>query len=69
MLQNDEILGFYERNESTVHLYNKQTAEKIEEFKCEHFMDKFESWGIIGRIEIISEHFECSCLLLLFFSF
>ncbi|CAF1350871.1 unnamed protein product [Adineta steineri] len=48
MLQNDDILGFYERNDCTVHLYNKQTAEKIEEFKCEHCMDKFESWGIIA---------------------
>ncbi|CAF1173215.1 unnamed protein product [Adineta ricciae] len=48
MLQNDDILGFYERNDCTVHLYDKQTAEKIEEFKCEHFMDKFESWGIIA---------------------
>ncbi|UJR35742.1 hypothetical protein I4U23_028491 [Adineta vaga] len=51
MLQNDDILGFYERNDCTVHLYDKQTAEKIEEFKCEHFMDKFESWGIIGMIK------------------
>jgi hypothetical protein len=50
MLQNDDILGFYERNNCTVHLYDKQTADKIEEFKCEHFMDKFESWGIIGMI-------------------
>jgi hypothetical protein len=49
MLQNDEILGFYERNDCTVHLYDKQTAEKLSDFKCEHFMDKFESWGIIGR--------------------
>lgn len=48
MLQNDDILGFYERNECTVHLYDKKTAAKIEPFKCEHFMDKFESWGIIG---------------------
>ena len=40
-----------QRNECTVHLYDKQTAEKIEEFKCEHFMDKFESWGIIGKIK------------------
>ena len=49
MLQNDTILGFYEKNYRTVHLYDKQTAEKIDEFKCEHFTDKFESWGIIGR--------------------
>lgn len=48
MLQNDEMLGFYERKESAVHLYDKQTAEKLEEFRCEHFMDKFESWGIIA---------------------
>jgi len=51
MVQNDDILGFYERNDCTVHLYDKQTAEKIEEFKCEHFMDKFESWGIIGMLK------------------
>lgn len=50
MLQNDDILGFYERNDCTVHLYDKKTAEKIEELKCEHFMDKFESWGIIGKL-------------------
>ncbi|CAM4791122.1 unnamed protein product [Rotaria magnacalcarata] len=48
MLQNDDILGFYERNECTVHLYDKKTTEKIEEFKSEHFMDRFESWGIIA---------------------
>jgi hypothetical protein len=49
MLQNDSILGFYEKNACTVHLYNKQNAEKVDEFKCEHFVDKFESWGIIGK--------------------
>jgi hypothetical protein len=48
MFQNDDILGFYEGNDCTVHLYDKQKAEKIEEFKCEHFIDKFESWGIIA---------------------
>jgi hypothetical protein len=48
MLQNETILGFYEKNCCTVHLYDKQTAEKIGQFKCEHFTDKFESWGIIG---------------------
>ncbi|CAF4492128.1 unnamed protein product [Rotaria sp. Silwood1] len=48
MLQNDDILGFYERNECTVHLYDKKKTEKIDEFKCEHFTDKFESWGIIA---------------------
>ncbi|CAF0925949.1 unnamed protein product [Rotaria sordida] len=48
MVQNDDILGFYERNDCTVHLYDKKTTEKFDDFKCEHFMDKFESWGIIA---------------------
>jgi len=48
MLQNDNLLGFYEKNQCTVHLYNKQTAEEVGQFKCEHFTDKFASWGIIA---------------------
>ena len=49
MLQNDNLLGFYEKNQCTVHLYNKQTAEEVGQFRCEHFTDKFASWGIIGK--------------------
>lgn len=53
MLQNDDYLGFYERNECTVHLYDKKTAEAIDQFKCENFTDKFESWGITGKLKFI----------------
>ena len=51
MMQNDNIIGFYERNTGTVHLYDKKTTHKTGEFKCEHATDRFESWGIIGMLK------------------
>lgn len=48
MFQNDLTLGVYLRSHSTVYLYDKKSGEKIDELKCDHFADKFESWGIIA---------------------
>ena len=55
MVQNDSILGFYVKNHCSLHLYDKHKAEKIDELKCDHFVDKFDSWGIIGKFDFSME--------------
>lgn len=70
MFQNDLTLGVYLRSHATVYLYDKKSGEKIDELKCDHFADKFESWGIIGEIDAIDfSSFFFSCRSIELFDF